>query len=279
MLQRVKEIIGSHVHGLDGDVGKIKDVYFDDTSLKIRYLVVDTGSWLERREVLLVPSYFKGSRFPAAALTVELTRKQVEDSPPVASDMPVSRQYEERLHAHFGWMPYWSAPYYPLPEIYAYPLATGLGTGPLPWMARSPGDLPAEMREPMAAQDHGDPHLRSFSEVKGYKIGATNGDIGHVVDLLVDSDVWRVTHLVVDTRNWLPGHHVVIDAGLIKEISWDSEHVVVGLTRDEVKQGPEYTSATAIDEGYQRRLSDYYRNYEKSRAAWLPTREPPRPGL
>lgn len=284
MLQKVKQIIGSHVFGLDGDVGKIKDVYFDDQSFNVRYLVVDTGTWLSSREVLLVPSYFQGTRFPSQVLQVSLTKKQVEDSPPVSSDMPLSRQVEERLHTYFGWEPYWDTPFYPLPGIYSFPIGmgpTGLGSAPSPWSPASAGlnsePIPDEAKTTQQrALDHADGHLRSFSEVNGYQIGATDGSIGHVMDLLIDSDTWQISHLVVDTRNWLPGRHVVVATHLIKEISWDDQEVAVHLTREEIKHAPEYSPNMVIDTGYQERLAAYYGAYQQSREAWMPTREPPR---
>jgi hypothetical protein len=52
-------------------------------------------------------------------------------------------------------------------------------------------------------------HLRSVKEVIGYHIQATDGDIGHVEDFVVDDEVWALRYVVVDTRNWLPGRKVL----------------------------------------------------------------------
>src|SRR4051812_18868533 len=121
MLLRTRSIVGRRVQGSDGDVGKIKDIYFDDKTWEMRYLVVDTGSWLDRHEVLLVPSSFSGWNPSEDILTTPLTRKKVEESPPITADLPVSRRYEARLHQYYGWSPYWAYPIMPAPGLYMYP--------------------------------------------------------------------------------------------------------------------------------------------------------------
>ena len=53
MLQNIKELYGHKLAALDGDIGHVKDFYFDDTTWAVRYLVADTGSWLTERLVPL----------------------------------------------------------------------------------------------------------------------------------------------------------------------------------------------------------------------------------
>jgi uncharacterized protein YrrD len=277
MLQRVKEILGSHVIGTDGDVGKIKDLFFDDRTLQVRYFVVDTGSWLNSREVLLIPSYFKDSQFPAMQLRVNLTCKQVENSPPVYSDMPLSRQYEESLHSYFGWAPYWTVPYYPVPGLYSYPMSAVGATAASPY-ATDQSDLPKEVE--LNLYRDADPNLHSFKEIRGYHLAATDGEIGHIADFLMDMREARLTHMIADTRNWLPGEHVVIDAAMLGEIDWEKQTIAVQMNREEIKEAPTYDPHAVIDEILQRRLSEYYHSRHQSRdhgAATAPRRseEPP----
>jgi uncharacterized protein YrrD len=250
MLVRAKDLIGRHVNAAGEDVGKMRDIYFDDTTWNVRYFVVDTGGWLDRNEVLLAPTAFPDWDVGSDELRTSLTRERVENSPPVASDMPVSRQYEQRLHDYYGWAPYWQVPITPAAGLYMYPAV------PVP----PPVDERSEPRQPyLDVNQDGDPHLRSFSEVKGYRILARDGEIGHVDDLLIDDRTHRVTHVIVDTRNWLPGRHVVVDAGVCTKIAWDESRVHVSLSKEAIRQSPEYDDRRAIDEEYQGRLSSYYR--------------------
>lgn len=260
MLLRAKVLMGVDLDASGERVGTVKDVYFDDGAWGVRYLVIDTGGWLSRHEVLMVPACLEASSMGAEALTTRLTRKQVEESPPLTADMPVSRQYEERLHTHYGWSPYWAMAPFPMAGMYMYPVATAPVVGD--------PSLPREAREMMdRLKDQGDPNLRSCDEVTGYHIKGLDGDVGHVEDFLIDTSDWRVTHLVVDTRNWLPGKHVVIDIGAIESIAWDDRAVTVRLSQDEIKASPEYDPNSAIDEAYQARLSAYYQTRGRSRYA------------
>src|SRR5688572_23168580 len=121
----------------DGDIGTVDDVYFDDLTWTVRYLVVDTGTWLSGRKILLSPASLRGFDGPGMRVRTELTRRQVEESPSVDTQKPVSRQHETDLVAHYGYTPYWSGPYRWGPYAYPYPL---LEAGVVPSMSESPGE-------------------------------------------------------------------------------------------------------------------------------------------
>src|SRR5687767_2340606 len=55
MLRNIKDLRGYVIRAIDGTIGKVDDFYFDDEDWGIRYLVVDTGSWLSGRKVLISP--------------------------------------------------------------------------------------------------------------------------------------------------------------------------------------------------------------------------------
>ena len=87
------------------------DFYFDDKSWTIRYLVADTGNWLLGRKVLLSPIAVGKADFSGERFNVKLTKKQVEESPSIDTDKPVSRQHEAYYHDYYGYPYYWSGPY------------------------------------------------------------------------------------------------------------------------------------------------------------------------
>ena len=66
-----------------------------------------------------------------------------------------------------------------------------------------------------------DPHLRSSAAVTGYHIQATDGDIGHVEDFLLDDRSWTIRFMVVDTTNWWAGEKVLIAPAWIERVDWD----------------------------------------------------------
>ena len=111
MQNSTKDLKGNAIVATDGDIGKVDDFYFDDKSWTIRYLVADTGNWLLGRKVLLSPIAVGKADFSSGRINVKLTKKQVEESPSIDSDKPVSRQHEAYYHDYYGYPYYWSGPY------------------------------------------------------------------------------------------------------------------------------------------------------------------------
>lgn len=240
MLHRASELKKVHLETRNGTIGKIKDLYFDDESWTVRYLVVDTGRWLSGRRVLLSPSSVIGGALDRDKLPVNLTKAQIDKSPGIQTDQPVSEQHQRDLHAYYGWPAYWAVTPYPM-------------GGVAPVMVPAPA--PAVSREPTAP---GDPHLRSVEHVTGYKIRASDGALGQIDDFLVDPDEWIIRLLVVDTGGWLSGKKVVVAAGAVDRISWTDSEVAVQLTCDAIKASPEYSADLPLDPDYEQRLISYY---------------------
>jgi len=113
MLYNIKSTYGRKLATSDGDIGHVKDFYFEEKSGAIRYMVVDTGLWLMKRLVLLSPHAFERVQPDAKALSVKLTRKQIEDSPRIDSRHMVSRTFAKDYYCYYGWPPCLSAGEYP----------------------------------------------------------------------------------------------------------------------------------------------------------------------
>ncbi|MGB7435982.1 MAG: PRC-barrel domain-containing protein [Candidatus Acidiferrum sp.] len=111
MLNKAKTLKGYKLDSLDGEIGKVKEFYFDDQHWAIRYLVADTGGWLTGRQVLISPYALIAVRKEDQDITIDLTKKQIEGSPSLNSDKPVSRQFEEGYYGYYGWPGYWNGPY------------------------------------------------------------------------------------------------------------------------------------------------------------------------
>jgi len=229
------------LHTGEETIGKIKDFYFDDQTWKLRYLIADTGSWLTERKVLVPPVALGKPDWLEKVFPVNMTKQQIEKAPPLESDKPVSRQHEVNLYRHFGWPPYWTGGIIGMP-VYNKP-------DPKETMEQKPKHLSDPDR---------DPHLRSCDEVIGYSINAEDGEIGKVVDFIVDEDEWVVRYLVVDTHKWLPGKKVLIAIFSIKAVSWAESTVLVNLNKDQIKNSPEWNPHEPINREYEETLYDYY---------------------
>jgi len=248
MLKPASGFKGLTIAATDGDIGSVNDLYFDDLSWTIRYLVVDTGTWLPGRQVLISPL---SVRRVDDKILVDLTRNQVQNSPPVEADKPVNRQQEEAIARYYDQRYYWEGPY-------RWGLLAYLGMPPVP-TAPIPADA---MGEEMAARERetpsGDPTLRSSRDVTGYYIAALDGEIGHVDDFLVEDRAWAIRYLLVATRNWWPGKKVLISPEWIKTVSWADSQVQVDLRRDEIKAAPEYDPSRPFDREYESRLIEHH---------------------
>jgi sporulation protein YlmC with PRC-barrel domain len=249
MLWNSSAIEGYTIAASDGDLGTISDLLFDDATWRIRWLVVDTGNWLPGRKVLLPPSVL-GQLDPGRRVCpVKLTMQQVKDSPAIDTDLPVSRQMETNLYDHYGWSPYWGAGLYMGGFGYA---GDAMAVSPMV------GAMPREAESADTPRNDDDPHLRSVEAVTGYHIHASDGEIGHLKDFLVDDADWSIHYLVVDTTNWWPGKLVLISPRSASDINWADRLVNLDVDRQRVKDSPPYDAATTVDGTYEQRFHDYY---------------------
>ena len=240
MLTKAYSLISYRLDSLDGGIGKVKDFYFDDQFWAIRYLVVDTGEWLPGRQVLLAPHAVSRVNNATDLITVGLTKKQIEDGPSLADHKPVSRQFEDDYYCHYGWAPYWVGA---LSGESSYPNSS----------RESDNGVRA-----MQAENRADRHLRSTHEVSKYSIHAKDGEIGHVEDFIIDDDTWRIRYLEVCTNNWWAGKKVLISPQWIERISVSNSEVFLSLSREEIKQSPEYTDEALLNRDYEDRLYKHY---------------------
>ena len=230
MLSKAKTLTGYKLQSLDGEIGTAKDFYFDDHYWTIRYLVADTGEWLVSRQVLISPHSLSGIDTDQGFITVKLTKTEIEHSPSLNRDKPVSRQFEQEYSVFFGSPMYWGFP---------------PGTGP-----------EAASGEP--GKKHADPDLRSTHDVSGHHVEASDGEIGHVDDFIIDDETWAIRYLIVVTKDWLPGKKVLISPKWIERVSWSEKQVVVDLTREAIEHAPEYRDGVAVTRDQEVALHRHY---------------------
>lgn len=241
MLKNAAAINGYAIVASDGRLGSVSDFLFDDTNWLVRWLVVDTGDWLAGRKVLLPPSVLGRLDPEARDVSVRLTMRQVQDGPDIDTDQSVSRQMETHIYDHFGWNPYWGTGFSPG------------GDGDVPnALAPSPshGEWRPDQNDEFDPQGAGDQHLRSAKAVTGYHILASDGEIGHVADFLIEDIDWSIRDLVVDTANWWSGTKVLISPGAIRKIDWASNEVTLDIDRQRIMEAPPYDASAPLDRVY-----------------------------
>lgn len=224
MLHNIKELYGHKLAAADGEIGHIKDFYFDDRRWAVRYLVADTGSWLSSRLVLVSPHAFGRWDQDGQTLSVTLTRRQIENGPAIESHQPVSRQYEIDYYQYYGWPAYWTGD-------------AVWGLGGFPVVLPPSKDQIEAQRQPHRRDDK---HLQSTKAVTGYGIHATDGEIGSVNGFMVDDKSWVVAQLTVEAGHWYAGKEILIPPTAIDRISYEDSKVFVNLTTHSIRQTAEH---------------------------------------
>jgi len=225
-MQSIKELYGNKLGASDGDIGHVKDFYFDDQNWVIRYLVADTGSWLPGRQVLISPYSFGPFEHTGNVLRVNLTRKQIEDSPSIDLHKPVSRKYEEEYYQYYGWPFYWQG-------------AGVWGMSGFPVLETVTRPFPGQSGEPTEPTPPStDSHLRSTQAVSGYQLQTGDAMIGHVRDFMMDPYNWAIRQLVIKTGHRLSGKDVVIEIKNVQRISYDESTIFTDLPEGAAKQSP-----------------------------------------
>ena len=252
MLRSMKDLEDYAIRATDGVVGLVKDCYFDDQAWAIRYLVVDTGTWLSSRKVLISPIAIGQPNWAERVLPVAITKEQVKNSPDIDTEKPVSRQHEIRYFGYYGYPYYWgggglwASGAYPNMTLPAY---AGFDSTPAPSQLEADKGFveAASVQAEQARHRNDDPHLRSCKAVIDNHIQASDGDIGHVQGMLVDEETWAIRYLIVDTSNWWLGHQVLIAPQWIEAVSWADATVTLKLTQQAVRDAPPYDPALPLD--------------------------------
>jgi sporulation protein YlmC with PRC-barrel domain len=253
VLRNSSAIKGYTIAANDGHLGTVSDFLFDDMTWLVRWLVVDTGTWLFGRKVLLPASVLGHLDSKRSEFSVRLTKQEVKDGPDIDTKRPVSRQMEATVYDYYGWSPYWTSGFYL--GGYEYGLGYKPGTA-----APIPVRLFTLREENKAAsrRSDDDTHLRSMEEVIGYHIHANDGEIGHVEDFLMEEADWSIHYLVVDTKNWWPGKKVLVSPRSVTAIDWTDDLVNINVGRQRVKDSPAYDGNTTVDRAYERKYHNYY---------------------
>ena len=229
MLRSAKSLKGFAIGAKDGDIGEAYDFIFDDKNWTVRYVVADTQRWLPGRKVLISPIIVDQADWEGKRLPVLLTQEQVKNSPDINMDERLSALDEVKYYDYYGLPYYWVGD-----QVW----------GPV----NLPSDLVREGVERKIALTHeiNDSHLRSMNEVSGYEILATDGEIGHVDDFIVDDEPWIIRYIVVDTRNFWPGKKILVAPPWIANVDWQNSNVYVNLSHEAIKSAPPLIRISSI---------------------------------
>lgn len=204
-MHELKDLIGSPVSAIDGEIGKISTFLFDDQTWKIRYLVVELGGWFKRRDVVLTLAALEKPDWVQKAFRVRLTMEQVRNCPDIDTEKPVSRQQEIAMQEYLGSFASWVN------------VEFGLS------------NLPSEVKYPV--HGHEDPHLRSTWHMLGYEVWASDGEMGRLEGFVVDEASWHLGYLDVKAGTWLNDRSVLVPTRWVQSVSWAKFRVCLHHTK------------------------------------------------
>jgi len=236
MLRSLKELIGYELLAKDGLMGKTHDFLFSDEDWRVHYLVVDTGPWVLGRKVLISLLALGQPVWASKTFPVGLTREQVKTSPDVDLAKSVSRQYEEKLNRHYNWSAYW-----------------GMAAA----IPGRPAYIPSRVFSGNEGEERSD--LRSAKELFGYKLKATDGDIGKLADFIVEDENWQFRYIVVNTSNMSDDDkQVLVSLEWINNIDVALKEISIDLMQQAIALSPEFNPHKPVNRQHEEVLYDYH---------------------
>ena len=242
----LKEILGYRIETHDHVTGKIKDFLFEDEYWFIRYADADLGFVLPDKRVLIPQQFLNNTEWDTQVFKVELSKEGLETCPGLDQHLPVSRKYEEELNRHYRISNYWlrkyNQPKHGFDKMRHFSLP----------------DKSINVPPRLISDADIDTNLRSFNEIIGYDIHTSDGVLGCVEDILVESDNWSIISIIVDTSKWQPwSKKVIIATTWIEEVSYVDNYIKVLLPTKEVENAPEYDQLEPINEVIEKRYYNY----------------------
>lgn len=248
MLRRFGEIEGARIHADDGRCGNVRTLYFDGESWEVRHLVVATDPPLAGPDVLLPPDAVREEDRTARAFVprADFTKEGVKNVPRAGSDPPVAAQ---QRGARLGAAPY---------PVTGRSVETPVGIPADPRTSSAIEGVEGDPGADKGLPKMGNPRLGSAEEIRGYRVRGSDGEIGHVEDLVVDTEDWVIRYVVVDTRSWLPGKKVPVAASWVSGVNWADAELSVCVDSIEVKEAPAWSPRIPIDRVYEEKLHAFY---------------------
>lgn len=212
MLRSLLELEGYILEATDGQIGKVKDFYFNDRVWAMIYLVVDTGNWLPGRKVLLNRGSLGSPDWEKKKFPVKHSKEFIRKSPSVASDKPVSRQKELSLISYFKWKPY-------LDQFFNPPAVEPLGPS---WSNRDETGIPLGN------------HLCSFNKLRGYRVECPDCSVGEISDFIINDSNWSLAMLIVELYTGKISRKISMSSECFVELCHDRKALRVNVDSDQV---------------------------------------------
>jgi sporulation protein YlmC with PRC-barrel domain len=215
MLQPSRNLMGYTIAAMNGEIGKVVDFYFDKISYTIRYLVVETGSFLFSRKILLSTELLLPTDWEKGAFVVNLRIDQIENCPHVDYKKPISSVEEElKLMDYYKWGNYRNTLF-------------------------QDATIPASRKT--------EPLLHSINEVSEFDVYAIDGKIGRIRDVLTEDKNWSIRFLIIDAFSVNPAKEVLVLPTRVQELDFANARVKLSIDSAAIQQKPEFFPDQVVD--------------------------------
>jgi hypothetical protein len=106
-LRSIDAVTGYYLEATDGEIGHVNGFLLDDKRWAIRYMEVATRNWWPGKKVLVSPRWIQRVSWTESKVFIRLTRDVIQKGPEYTESQPLTREYEDRLYAHYGEPSYW----------------------------------------------------------------------------------------------------------------------------------------------------------------------------
>ena len=185
----------------DGEEHQVCSPLFDDRSWTICFMVVDTGSWFSRRQVVIPTSAIDEPDWTKKVIAANLTHQELVRCADANSVKPVSQQQQLALKKYFGWPD--SEPRWYVPAAL----------------------VPTQREFPVQAND--DPHLRNTLDLLGYEVWSTDRRVGILSDFIMEPNSWHIKYLSVKVGDWVYHEERFVPTLTVQSISWGMHRVTL----------------------------------------------------
>ena len=248
MLRQIRELGTYRLHATDGDIGHLEQFYFEDRDWKIRYFVMNIGTWLHGKKVLMSPSAIIGVDAPTKTINAAFTKQQVQESDDVGIHKPEGLEQPHDYSLYIGW------PYY-----LGLNALNDSDRGPVPRRAHDPKKGKTSERTMLQLNDE---HLRSSKVVSRYHVMAVDGEIGQIEDGIVDDQTWTIQYVVSTVRNWRSSKKVLLPTEWILWVSAAESNVYVSLSRKNIATAPAFDPEKPLTRDLEIALYNHYWEYK-----------------
>jgi hypothetical protein len=248
MLRSLKELESYEIGASEGSIGCVKAFYFDDIDWIIRYLYLDAGTWLSSQRVLLSPESIRREILEQKGLLVTGAGEPGGKISDLDADES-NRQREEMPYlGYYGYRYHWTGKGLRGESDYPGMLIKGVGYGDSGGEYRPAQDAHDGQVSDDAGFKRGDPRLQNARRIVGYRVQASDGDLGRVQELLIDDKTWAIRFMVVEAGDWWRGHRLLIAPHWIHAADWVDECISLDLTQTIAKAAPRLETSRQLDD-------------------------------